>query len=71
MLPFYLTFHLTSGPSPRERRGSNTLVLYASLHNVSNTLNVSRYTYPADYSRANPEYFQRRLLYFGLVKTWQ
>ena len=46
-------------------------MLYASLHNVSNTLNVSRYTYPADYSRANPEYFQRRLLYFGLVKTWQ
>ena len=70
-LPNYFRTDLTASKFLRKRANGNTLVPYASLNNVFNTLNVSRYTYPADYSRANPEYFQRRLLYFGLVKTWQ
>lgn len=70
-LPNYFRTDLTASRFLRKRANGNTLVLYASLNNIFNTLNVSRYTYSSDYSRARPEYFQRRLLYFGLVKTWQ
>ena len=46
-------------------------MLFAVLGNVFNTKNVSGYTYSADYQQTAPTLFQRRLLHFGLVKTWQ
>ncbi|UYZ61675.1 TonB-dependent receptor [Hymenobacter weizhouensis] len=69
-LPHYFRADLSASKYMRRLNG-NTLVLYAVLSNVLNTRNVSRYTYSPDYTQATPVYFQRRLLYFGLVKTWQ
>ena len=70
-LPNYFRADFTASKFIRQKANARTLVLFAALSNVFNTRNVSRYAYSADFSQATPEYFQRRLLYFGLVKTWQ
>jgi hypothetical protein len=69
-LPNYFRTDLTVSKFIR-RENQNTLVLYAVLSNVLNTRNVSSYSYSADYTQTNPEYFQRRFLYFGAVLTLQ
>ncbi|MBC8081915.1 MAG: carboxypeptidase-like regulatory domain-containing protein [Hymenobacter sp.] len=70
-LPDYFRADLTASKFIRRATNGNTLVLYAVCSNILNTRNVSGYAYSADYSQTQPEYFQRRLLYFGVVKTWQ
>jgi|GEM_PF-814102 len=70
-LPNYFRADLTASKFIRRKTNGNTLVLYAVCSNIFNTRNVSGYSYTADYAQALPEYFQRRLLYFGLVKSWQ
>ena len=71
-LPFSLKTNLRlAGKFVRRPNKAGSLVLFAVLSNVFNTKNVSGYTYPADYQQTAPTLFQRRLLYFGLVKTWQ
>ncbi|MGY2134207.1 TonB-dependent receptor [Hymenobacter sp. HD11105] len=70
-LPNYFRTDLTASKFIRSRENQNTLVLYVVLSNVLNTRNVSSYSYSTDYSQANPEYFQRRFLYFGAVLTLQ
>ncbi|GAA4009901.1 hypothetical protein GCM10022408_22590 [Hymenobacter fastidiosus] len=70
-LPNYFRADVTASKFIRQKTNGNTLVLYAVCSNVLGTRSVSRYTYYSDYTQALPEYFQGRLLYFGLVKTWQ
>lgn len=70
-LPNYFRADLTASKFIRQKTNGSTLVLYAVCSNLLNTRNVSGYAYTAGYTQAVPEYFQRRLLYFGLVKTWQ
>ena len=71
-LPFSLKTNLRlAGQFVRRPNKAGSLVLFAVLGNVFNTKNVSGYTYSADYQQTAPTLFQRRLLYFGLVKTWQ
>jgi hypothetical protein len=70
-LPNYFRVDLTASKFIRRKTNGNTLVVYAVCSNVFNTRNLSGYTYSADYTQTSPEYFQRHLLYCGLVKTWQ
>jgi len=70
-LPNYFRIDLTASKFIRSLENQNTLVLYVVLSNVLNTRNVSSFSYSADYTQANPEYFQRRFLYFGAVLTLQ
>ena len=70
-LPNYFRADLTASKFIRRQTNGNTLVLYAVCRNILNTRNVSGYAYTPDYTQSVPEYFQRRLLYFGVVKTWQ
>jgi hypothetical protein len=70
-LPNYFRADLTVSKFIRRQTNGNTLVVYAVCSNILNTRNVSGYAYTSDYTQALPQYFQRRLLYFGVVKTWQ
>ncbi|HEX8657186.1 MAG TPA: TonB-dependent receptor [Hymenobacter sp.] len=70
-LPNYFRADFSASKFVRRPNKAGSLVLFAVLSNVFNTENVSGYTYSADYRQATPTLFQRRLLYFGLVKTWQ
>ncbi len=70
-LPNYFRADFSASKFVRRPSKAGSLVLFAVLSNVFNTENVSGYTYSADYQQATPTLFQRRLLYFGLVKTWQ
>ncbi|HEX8426711.1 carboxypeptidase-like regulatory domain-containing protein [Hymenobacter sp.] len=70
-LPNYFRADLTASKFIRRPTNGNTLVLYAVCSNLFNARNVSGYAYTPDYTQTVPEYFQRRLLYFGVVKTWQ
>ncbi|WP_161787133.1 carboxypeptidase-like regulatory domain-containing protein [Hymenobacter sp. IS2118] len=70
-LPNYFRADISASKFVRRPSKAGSLVLFAVLSNVFNTENVSGYTYSADYQQATPTLFQRRLLYFGLVKTWQ
>ncbi|UOG75600.1 carboxypeptidase-like regulatory domain-containing protein [Hymenobacter tibetensis] len=70
-LPNYFRADLTASKFIRRQTNGNTLVLYAVCSNILNIRNVSGYSYTPDYTQALPNYFQRRLLYFGVVKTWQ
>ena len=70
-LPNYFRTDLTASKFIRQKNNGNTLVLYAVCSNVLGTRSVSGYSYTSDYAQALPSYFQGRLLYFGLVKTWQ
>ena len=71
VLPNYFRADVSASKFVRRPSKAGSLVLFAVLSNVFNTKNVSSYVYSADYQRANSVLFQRRLLYFGLVKTWQ
>jgi hypothetical protein len=70
-LPTYFRADVTASKVIRRSNNPNMLVLFATCGNLFDTCTVSRYAYSADYTQAVPEYFQRRLVYFGLVKTWQ
>jgi hypothetical protein len=70
-LPNYFRADLTTSKFICRQTNGNTLVLYAMCSNILNTRNVSGYASTSDYAQALPEYSQRRLLYFGVVKTWQ
>ena len=70
-LPTYFRVDVTASKVIRRPNNPNTLVLFATCGNLFDTRTVSRYAYSADYTQAVPEYFQRRLVYVGLVKTWQ
>ena len=70
-LPDYFRADFTASKFIRNKANAHTLVLFAGLSNIFNTRNVSGYTYSANFSQATPTHFQQRILYFGLVKTWQ
>lgn len=70
-LPNYFRADFSASKFVRRPNKAGSLVLFTALRNVFNSKNVSGYTYSADYRQATPTLFQRRLLYFGLVKTWQ
>ncbi|HEX8329531.1 MAG TPA: TonB-dependent receptor [Hymenobacter sp.] len=71
VLPNYFRADVSASKFVRRPGKAGSLVLFAVLSNVFNTENVSGYAYSADYQQATPVFFQKRLLYFGLVKTWQ
>jgi hypothetical protein len=68
-LPAYFRADLSMSKLLKLAHKRHSLLLYATLNNIFNTLNVSAYSYNVDYSVAKPIYFQRRSIYMGLVFT--
>ncbi len=47
-----------------------SVIVYANANNLLNTRNTRGYTHNADYSQTTPDYFGRRVIFFGAVLQW-
>lgn len=47
-----------------------SIILYANANNLLNTENIRGYLYNADYSQNTPDYFGRRVIFFGALLQW-
>ncbi len=47
-----------------------SVIVYANANNLLNTNNIRGYIHNADYSERSPDYFGRRVIFFGAVLQW-
>lgn len=66
-LPPYFRVDIGANKSIKLRSPKKSLLVYAVLNNVTNTHNVSDYNYSDNYASTQPQYFQLRSVYLGLI----